>query len=525
MRSPERTLGTTGAATACATIGITATILWCKLMGHSPGFLLASAGLGDWANARVFWLAGILACSLVCLLLPKSLKRLDAVLQYVLPLIGTLGAMAFALSFHQDFFDPRKLAVAGIVASGFGYFWLISRFVLSLALTRGLPCMVWAFAAAFPLRQVVLAVLDATMTHEAQVLLAMALPVVAAIMLGLTRTMVGGRAVTAPEPPASHKISRSEKRHLVIVAFAMALMLSVVRACSISGVWGTDHTIGLHFTSVAFTVAFQVVVLGLFCQFAIVRMARYPIAVRFQLGSVLVMASLVVAALRSSLSWGDSALLDSIVNVNDPMALLLFWSTVACAAGTLDISNNRVVGAAGAAYAIPSIAWVVLITGENAVDSVFVLVAVYLLFIFFMVATLQLRPGSAPNALADRSPEDQSEVPAAAPAPAPEQAPSREEAIAPAGETDMPSGASAGTRETLARAISERCDEVAADYGLSPRERDVLGLLVQGQTSTAIQEELVLAASTVKTHMQHIYGKVGVGDRQQLMEKVFDRNS
>ena len=102
----------TAQAVACATIGITATILWCKLMGHSPGFLLATAGLGDWANARVFWLVGILLCS-------------DAILQYVLPLIGAAGAMMFALSFHQDFFDPRMLAVAGIIASGFGYFWLI----------------------------------------------------------------------------------------------------------------------------------------------------------------------------------------------------------------------------------------------------------------------------------------------------------------------------------------------------------------------------------------------------------------
>lgn len=88
------------------------------------------------------------------------------------------------LSFHQDFFDPRMLAVAGIIASGFGYFWLISRFVLTLTFSRGLPCMVWAFAAAFPLRQITLAVLDATMSHEAQVLLAMALPVIAALMLG-----------------------------------------------------------------------------------------------------------------------------------------------------------------------------------------------------------------------------------------------------------------------------------------------------------------------------------------------------
>lgn len=515
----------TALATACATFGIMATILWCKLMGHSPGFLLSSAGLGDWANARVFWLVGILICSTLCLLTPKSMKRFDAALQYILPLIGAIGAMAFALSFHQDFFDPRKLAVAGIIASGFGYFWLISRFVLTLALSRGLPCMVWAFAAAFPLRQVVLAALDATMSHEAQVLLAMTLPVIAALMLGATRLIVGSEDGPSSASGKTEPTPKSEKRYLVIVVFAMALMLSVVRACSISGVWGTDHTIGLSPSSVAFNVLFQIIALGLFCQFAIIRMTRYPMAMRFHLGIALVMASLVVAALRSTLSWGPSPLIDSIVNVNDPMALLLFWSTAACAARTLNLPANRIVGGAGAAYALPSIIWVVLITGENAVDSAFALIAVYMLFLFFMIASLQLRPtvdahraggpAAAPetsdgvngkDGCAEEANAEEGEPANAATAPS---APARESALS--------------ASEELTRIVAARCNEVGNRYGLSPRERDVLQLLAQGRTSSAIQEELTLAASTVKTHMQHIYTKVGVSDRQQLMERIFEK--
>lgn len=496
----------TAQAVACATIGITATILWCKLMGHSPGFLLATAGLGDWANARVFWLVGILLCSLLCLFLPQSMKRSDAILQYVLPLIGAAGAMMFALSFHQDFFDPRMLAVAGIIASGFGYFWLISRFVLTLTFSRGLPCMVWAFAAAFPLRQITLAVLDATMSHEAQVLLAMALPVIAALMLGATRLIVGSADEAPTATDKAERTPKSEKRYLIIVVFAMALMLSVVRACSISGVWGTDHTIGLSFSSVAFNVLFQIVVLGLFCQFAIIHMTCYPMAVRFQVGIALVMASLVIAALRSSLSWGASPVLDSIVNVNDPMALLLFWSTTACATQTIRLPSNRIVGGAGAAYALPSIIWVVLITGENAVDSAFVLIAVYLLFLFFMAASLQLRPGAS-RSNADTSVAD---------------APVAVTALAGTNVTETHEDAPNASEE-LVRIVAARCNEVGDQYGLSPRERDVLRLLAQGRTSGAIQEELTLAASTVKTHMQHIYAKVGVNDRQQLMEEIFEK--
>ena len=92
----------TAQAVACATIGITATILWCKLMGHSPGFLLATAGLGDWANARVFWLVGILLCSLLCVFLPQSMNRSDAILQNLMPLIVEAAPIILSLSLQAS---------------------------------------------------------------------------------------------------------------------------------------------------------------------------------------------------------------------------------------------------------------------------------------------------------------------------------------------------------------------------------------------------------------------------------------
>ena len=36
-----------------------------------------------------------------------------------------------------------------------------------------------------------------------------------------------------------------------------------------------------------------------------------------------------------------------------------------------------------------------------------------------------------------------------------------------------------------------------------------------------LQEELVLAESTVKTHMSHIYAKLGVSGRQEMMDLLF----
>ena len=59
-------------------------------------------------------------------------------------------------------------------------------------------------------------------------------------------------------------------------------------------------------------------------------------------------------------------------------------------------------------------------------------------------------------------------------------------------------------------------------YGLSPRETEILNLLVQGRTRAYIQEDLVLAENTVKTHVAHIYGKLGVKDRKEMVDLIFD---
>ena len=48
---------------------------------------------------------------------------------------------------------------------------------------------------------------------------------------------------------------------------------------------------------------------------------------------------------------------------------------------------------------------------------------------------------------------------------------------------------------------------------LSPREREVLKLIASGRSIPAIAKELYLAPSTVKTHVQRLYEKLGVSDR------------
>ena len=58
---------------------------------------------------------------------------------------------------------------------------------------------------------------------------------------------------------------------------------------------------------------------------------------------------------------------------------------------------------------------------------------------------------------------------------------------------------------------------------LSPREREVLDLIASGKSIPAMAKELFLAPSTVKTHVQRMYEKLGVGDRAAAVAEAMRR--
>jgi two-component system nitrate/nitrite response regulator NarL len=58
---------------------------------------------------------------------------------------------------------------------------------------------------------------------------------------------------------------------------------------------------------------------------------------------------------------------------------------------------------------------------------------------------------------------------------------------------------------------------------LSVREREVLGYIAGGQTIPAMAKKMFLAPSTVKTHVQRLYEKLGVGDRGSAVAEAMRR--
>ena len=61
--------------------------------------------------------------------------------------------------------------------------------------------------------------------------------------------------------------------------------------------------------------------------------------------------------------------------------------------------------------------------------------------------------------------------------------------------------------------------EAAANFGrtvLTPRERDVVTLILRGYSTKSISQALGISPGTVKVHRENIYGKLGISSQAEL---------
>ena len=94
---------------------------------------------------------------------------------------------------------------------------------------------------------------------------------------------------------------------------------------------------------------------------------------------------------------------------------------------------------------------------------------------------------------------------------------------APSAGMAAPDGAAAGCVGSTAAPIdpaSVPCDIIARTYRLTAREREVLGLIAHGRNMPFMEQELVISRNTLKMHIRHIYTKLDVHSKQEIIDMV-----
>ena len=61
---------------------------------------------------------------------------------------------------------------------------------------------------------------------------------------------------------------------------------------------------------------------------------------------------------------------------------------------------------------------------------------------------------------------------------------------------------------------------VCQQYNMTPREQDVMRLIVQGYRNKQISEELLVSVSTIKKHITKIYHKLNITSRHELIALI-----
>ncbi|WP_432661949.1 helix-turn-helix transcriptional regulator [Wukongibacter baidiensis] len=72
------------------------------------------------------------------------------------------------------------------------------------------------------------------------------------------------------------------------------------------------------------------------------------------------------------------------------------------------------------------------------------------------------------------------------------------------------------------KSIDEKLNEFCITYSLTTRQKEIIGLVIDGYSNKEISNTLHITEGTVKTHIYNIFKKADISNRNQIMKKIMN---
>lgn len=462
-------------------LGLACNFVWCTLEGHSEGFVASLRGLDEFVNSRIFFQLGFFLIASLMIAVPRLLERAARPLDVCIPVASCVATVAFAEAFEVGGDAAAPMCVAGLLVSGVGYCWLVTRFYLVIMHRRGFVSAVVATVLCLLIKEALLAPLLTLAPAGLQIAVAASMPLCMAALLFAAgrfgREGASGQA-GAPQDPVGYQVEL-----YVVFAVVFALLLSVVRGYSRLGMWGVGDLVPSFAPLTLLRTVALALAVAAFAGLAIIPQAGKPVAIRFHAPIVVVCAGFLIVGLQFALD--SDRFLSFCLQVEECFAHLAFWASACALIERRPDPVLRMVGIPLAVYSATSVLYVALRSAHAIFAFGLMAVVVYIAIVLLAhnMASLARNGGEAGG--------------------------------------DHPAQA----RQSVLEAVYGSCEELACRYELSPREAQILPMVVEGRSRSYISNSLHLSDSTVKTHMSRIYAKLSVSNRQELVDLVFGTSS
>jgi DNA-binding CsgD family transcriptional regulator len=452
--------------------------VWMSLVGYSSLFIqtpLTPYEFADLNNTRYAFYAGIILGSLSFALLGNRLDSLfresDPILPVFTGLVMSLSTVVFAFAYAQNVVDSLSVALCTCFISGFCYNLFVFILYVRLAKHTPLSVAIAAVAASLIIDVMFEGVFDVVSQPLVHLIVGTVMPLSVVLLLILVVPRI------ATNDYRDIRVTGKERIYHValifVASFGSIAVMAAANVGSVTGLWGTRVEVPVSSLPPLFDALMVVIALAIFCvlaYFILAKRSHDRVSVRYQIPFLIIIAGCILMILNEfTLPSGVFSFEAILIRALDLFARLFSWTLTMSVIQTVDISHYRILGFRGLFFNSLAIVWLTVLEGNGQLISTVVLLIIFILVtcitIFPLGLTRQVAVGDNTKAI---------------------------------------------------------CDMLSKRYGLSNREKEILVLLAQGRSRPYIQQELHLADGTVKTHTTHIYAKMQVHSRQELLDLVLE---